>query len=172
MRKKNSNFFSVKIVGVSGIGKTSLIKKALVNLDNASHICFSEYLNKFGYLAQEKMSIALDNASGLVLMDEHLEIGDDDLFELYKKENTAGIFIIEADPQDVLKRRSKDKTRIRCQDGKKIEKEQNFSRIRATKIAMHLSIPILIVRGGSLNENLSMLISFLRFLEQNQQDLI
>ena len=170
MRKKNSNFFSVKIVGVSGIGKTSLIKKVLANMDNVSHICFSEYLNKFGYLAQEKMSLTLDNANGIVLMDEHLEIGDDDLFELYKKENTIGIFIIEADPQDILKRRIKDKTRIRCQDDKKIEKEQNFSRIRATKIALHLSIPLVIARGGSLNENLSMLISFLKFLEQDHRD--
>jgi len=166
MSVKKGCFSTIKVVGISGVGKTTVINGVIKQLPEIRHICFSEYLKKYGHLAETHMMAFLRKCDGLVLMDEHMEIGEDDLSGTYKEENTIGIFVIEATSQDILKRRKSDQTRVRCDDIEKIVIEQNNARKRAVTLSVSNVIPILFTKSGSVDENIELLNLFINLLRQ------
>lgn len=153
---------SIKVVGLSGAGKTTLIASILKYESTISCLSYGEYLKKYGY---EGVSAAcekfLSEQEGLVLMDEHLEIGDEDLARSYLEENTCGIFFLEVSYQNLIQRRINDKSRERDISIEKITSDHIKAKRRALHLADLLNIPIRIVVDTTIEENIKALESFI-----------
>ncbi len=165
--KRLKLFRAVKIVGVSGVGKTTLIRMFLRNFENTQHICFSEFLEKFKNFASQELLSSLSELSGLVLMDEHLEIGGDDLFNEYRDENVVGLFVLEAAPLQILARREKDITRSRGTNIRQIEVEQRYSTSRSFILASQLEIPVLVAKDKTPEGNMLHLVEFVKSIDSS-----
>ncbi len=140
---------TVKIVGVSGVGKTTLIKKVVSMMPEIGHMSFGQYLEQYGDEANKKWSEDLASSNGkLVLIDEHLEIGENDLSDTYKEENTAVICFLEESVEEIIKRRRQDKNRQRCLDESVVENEQLKSKRRAVDLARRLSVPFILIKDS------------------------
>ena len=107
---------SVKIAGISGVGKSTLAKKIVSHYPDISSMCFGEYLSRYGHAAQKEWEKFLEAQNGIIVIVEHLEIGDDDLLDVYRKENTKAIFLINPSVEEVIRRRKKDNAKGRKMD--------------------------------------------------------
>lgn len=153
---------TLKIVGIPGVGKTMLIMKLLKRWPYLSYLSYGEYLKLYGPKnVDAACRIFLSEQQGLVLMDEHLEIGDRDLIDSYREENTCGIFLLEVSPQHLVKRRICDTTRQRDTNEQKIITDHHKSKERAFYLAHALNIPIHSVMDASLDESIRILEEFI-----------
>ena len=153
---------TLKIVGISGVGKTTLISEVIKHWPCISCLSYGAYLKLYGPDDVDSFYRKfLSVQQGLVLMDEHLEIGDTDLIDSYREENTCGIFFLEVSPQNLIMRRIQDKNRERDIDAQKIITDQLKSRERALRLADTLKIPIHTVMDATLEESIGALEKFI-----------
>lgn len=145
-------FRTIKIVGVSGCGKTTLIQEFTKKNSQCSYMSFGEFMSLYGALANEEWNRQLKQRFGTVFIDDHLEWGDRDFVSLYRSENTLAILLITADINEIVSRRRNDRNRSRELMSSTIEREQRVSAERACSIAYSLGIPIREVHNASVNE--------------------
>ena len=152
---------TLRIVGISGVGKTTLIENIMKKNPTLIHASYGEYFKKYGERANSKLREFLFRSSGLILLDEHLEIGDDDLSDAYKEEKTIGMFFLEVSPDMLICRRHSDHKRNRPLDRNEIINEQLKAKKRAKLLAKNLKIPMCAVLNGSVKRNTYLLKLFI-----------
>ncbi|MBI2099228.1 hypothetical protein HYT45_02300 [Candidatus Uhrbacteria bacterium] len=163
---------TIKIVGISGIGKTTLIEKVISLMPEIRHMSFGQYLDQYGDEANIKWSEDLTPLNDkLVLIDEHLEIGTNDLFDIYKEEDTVAICFLEESAEEIIKRRRQDKNRQRCLDESVVMDEQLKSKRRAIDLARRLSAPFILIKDSSLEKSVEVLINIINNV-QNKTSLL
>lgn len=139
--------YTIKIVGISGVGKTTLVKLFLHKRPDIARMSFGEFLYEYKdeESARGEWEKFLSRQEKLVLIEEHLEIGEDDLADVYTKENTKAIFLIEPSLETVVRRRERD-IRQRSNDQQQIVTDMQKSRRRAVILARKLNIPLVIAK--------------------------
>ena len=153
-------FKTLKVVGISGTGKSTLINAIRKKLFDLSHVSYSKYLEKYGCEANNQLKKSLLLHEGLVLMDEHLEFDEEDIRMVYREENTCGIFFLEVSPWKLINMRKRDYTRIRDINREKIVFEQKKVKEKALFLSISLDIPMLIVKDGDIDKNVFLLKQF------------
>lgn len=160
-------FWTVKVAGVSGVGKTTILKK----IESCSTlkcriITYSVLLQKFGNeeLADYELANVLNRSTGLVIMDDHLEFDNPKKTQNYVKENTKGLVLLDSPARMLIDRIEKDPTRQRTSDEKKICADLELSRKKALEISRELSIPLLVVPNldGQIDLSINLVIAFLK----------
>lgn len=154
---------TLRIIGVSGVGKTTLIESLIKKYPELVHASYGDFFRKYGSgLANIKLREFMFSKEGLVLLDEHLEFGDEDLSKAYFEEKTVGLFLMEVTPDELLMRRKSDLKRERSLNKDEIILEQIKSRDRSVCLAKKLNLPLELVLNGKLEENLFLLELFIR----------
>lgn len=152
---------SIKIVGLSGVGKSTLIHAAQQARADITHIGFSDMRTRFGAVADKAWDACFRAASGVVLVDDHLEYGQGGLADKYRRENTSGILMLDCPLEILLSRRSADQTRRRDTTIALAEHERWLLHHRAEELANELRIPLLRLQGTCLQESFSALDSLI-----------
>jgi len=133
---------TLKVVGISGVGKTTLMALFVNKNPCCSALSYGEYLARYEGEADKYWAIDLASARGLVVIGDHLEWGDKDFVAIYRAEETRGILLLTVTPHELVERRKRDTARNRSLDALGIIAEQALSEDRARHIARELSIPI------------------------------
>ncbi len=141
---------TIKIVGISGVGKTTLIEMFIAENPACSTMNYGDYLVRYGDSADKRWASNLMLAQGLVLIADHLEFGDRDFAALYRAEETRGILLLTVTPEELLKRRKQDLTKKRSQEMSGVTAEQMKAEKRARGIAQELCIPLRSLRDATL----------------------
>jgi len=145
-------FQTIKVVGVSGCGKTTLIREFIKKYPQYSHMSFGEFIGLYGTRADKEWDRQLKQYLGIVLIDDHLEWGDRNFVSLYRSEHTLAILLITADINEIISRRRNDRNKVRDLMPHTIENEQRLSIERSYSIAYSLNIPIYKLHTTSINE--------------------
>ncbi len=162
-------YWTIKIAGVPGSGKTTL----LIAIENAqqfecSTITYSKLLRKFGTkeLADQEVNRILKRSNGLVLMDDHLEFENNQRSYNYKKENTAGLILLNPPIKDILLRIDQDISRHRCKDIMQIEEDLKISYNRAMQLVAETGIDLLVLDNfnGDIDNTIDKSLEFIRRL--------
>ena len=154
---------SVKIVGLSGTGKTTLIHEVLERLPQAVPLGYSQLCAKHGpNMVDDAWRRELDKNHPLYLIDEHLEFGDGLLEERYREENTAGIVHLVVSPPLLIERRLLDKCRQRDAGLERIRQENALSEERARHLSAALGLPLLFLYDERLETSVETLIQFIQ----------
>lgn len=153
---------TIKIVGISGAGKTTLIKSIREENPTLLHVSFGELYREFGESeADVRYKDLLRQTRGLILIDEHLEFSDYDRTDNYRAENTVAIFFLEVSPDEILRRRIEDHTRNRLPNKNVIVTEQVLAKDRALSLAKALNIPIAVMLDATIEESVYYLGKFI-----------
>lgn len=153
---------SIKIAGISGVGKSTLMHAVAAKARDVRTHCYSDYLRKFGREADMVAARDLASFGGTSLMDEHLEIGTCDLTDTYVRENTRGIVLLDVDVPTLLQRRQHDLERTRDGDLEIAQRQQRFSIERAYRLASRCQVPLLHLRNADLVRSSEALDNFIR----------
>lgn len=153
---------TLRIVGISGVGKTTLIKHVIKRNPTLIHASYGEYFKKYKEGANYKLREFIFSSEGLILLDEHLEIGNDDLTDSYREEKTVGIFFLEVSTDMLISRRLADFKRRRSIDKNRIIYEQAKAKKRALFLARTLHIPLEIILDLSIEKSIFRLESFIK----------
>ena len=145
---------SIKIIGISGTGKSTLIKAALAEFNGAVSLSFGEYLQKYGSTATAHWDEAIAEQKKLYFIDEHLEYGAGDLSETYIQEKTAAILFLEVSPLALIRRRAEDKTRVRDLDLLQVDREQKLAWARAKKIAQEIGVSLVRLKDSDFHSSI------------------
>src|SRR3990172_9475826 len=129
---------SIKVIGVSGSGKTTVIKEILRRHPEAVHLGYSEYRARYGAGAEAAWEAALAAGHPLYLFDEHLEFGNGDVAADFHRERTVGMVFLELSAEELLRRRLGDVIRQRDTDLVRAMSEQATAWQRAEDIARTL----------------------------------
>ncbi|RLI29796.1 adenylate kinase [Candidatus Bathyarchaeota archaeon] len=157
------------VVGLSGVGKSSVIEYALskkpevvrVNfgdavLDEAMKMNLVKSRDELRLLDAEvqrdlqlRAARRIGNMEGKIVVDTHMTIPGPDGYlpglpmDVLQELKPKKIIIIWAKPHEVLKRRLLDKTRTRVdEDMDEIGEHMDFDRAASMAIAVHLGIPV------------------------------
>lgn len=173
---------TVKVVGVSGVGKSTLVTE-LKRIDcNLKSVNYGDFLQKTSgfsrnqlYLCRtehyklanrgfKKLLNKYKKKDCLVLVDEHLEIDNwQNLTEVYRRENTVGIVFLDVPPDEVLNRRRKDGERHRHQQAlEEIQADQRIIKYKMEFLAKELDIPLLTIKTTSLKQSAKCVIYFIQ----------
>jgi adenylate kinase len=148
---------SIKIVGISGAGKTTLIKRFLEKNTGYDSMSFGDFLARHRNQADAEWEKCLLQSTSVILIDDHLEWGERDFISLYKAEGTMAILLIWVTPQRLMERRQRDATRIRSTEVDLIEREQLITQNRARLIASTLNISLRETIDATIEENIAAL---------------
>ncbi len=160
-------FWTVKVAGVSGVGKTTILKK----IESSSTlkcrvVTYSMLLQKFGSeeLADYELTNILNGSTGLIIMDDHLEFDNPKKTQNYVKENTKGLILLDSPARMLIDRIEKDPIRHRIGDEKKICADLEVSRKKAMELSRELSMPLLVVPNldGQIDFSVNLVNSFLK----------
>lgn len=151
---------SIKIAGISGVGKTTLIWAYAERHPATRTLSYGQFVAEHGETAASKWLECCDRLDGLVFMDEHLEFGHGDFGESYRRENTIGIVLLHAPMELLLGRRRRDESRTRDGSADKAATEYALSECRARKLSADLSIPLLRLEHLDLGVSLEKLERF------------
>lgn len=151
---------SIKIAGISGIGKTTLIRAFSAKHPETQALSYGEFVAAHDVGAVQAWRDRCEKLDGLVLMDEHLEFGDGDFDDSYRRENTVGIVLLAAPLEVLLERRRRDAARNRADDAAAAVRDHVLSEDRAFRLARRLSIPLLSLEHLNLDVSLDSLERF------------
>ncbi|MGH7228212.1 MAG: AAA family ATPase [Nitrospiraceae bacterium] len=180
---------SVLVTGVSGVGKSTLSRRAgehlgMENWDYADLMlrvapdvsCKDDlrslpWARRNQIYRQVEMLLAElfkpdDEDDNCVLLENHLSILQDGIIRTFPHEdcrryNAAGLVVIEADPEDVFRRREIDRHRSRYLGSTmEIERQQAQNRQEAACIVRYLGIPMTVIINRSLESSVSQLVSW------------
>lgn len=149
----SSLLWTVKIAGVSGTGKTTIMTRLGKTL-GCTAITYSNLLKKYGgdqELADYELAKILAATKGLALMDEHLEFHNPNKARNYRRENTRGLILLDSPLDMLIERIEKDIGKTRKVDKVKLSADLRLSRITAMKLSRELRIPLLVV--SNLNDH-------------------
>lgn len=160
-------FWTVKVAGVSGVGKTTILKKIESHSTlKCRIITYSVLLQKFcsEELADYELANILNGSTGLVIMDDHLEFDNPKKTQNYVKENTRGLILLDSPARMLINRIEKDPTKQRTSDEKKICADLELSRKKAMELSRELSLPLLVVPNldGQIDLSINLVIAFLK----------
>ncbi|MGC9049215.1 MAG: AAA family ATPase [Patescibacteria group bacterium] len=173
---------TIKIVGVPGVGKSTLIAKLLKINPKFKSANYADFLQRASDLTRDQLYLSAPanyrladklfkkflkrykRRNILILIDEHLEIGDwQKLTRAYREENTIGIIFLIADPREILNRRGKDKTRYRpIQSLQEIKQSQQKIKHTVEQLAQKLKIPLFVLENKNLKETVRFALCFIR----------
>jgi adenylate kinase len=160
---------TVKVVGVSGIGKTTLIREYRSAFPDVQIMSYGDYVRRYGRSCDLHWKRDVSCMKGFVLMDEHLEFPfADDIADAYRNEGTQGIFVLYANPQEILRRRSEDGSRTRSLDIDSIHMDQERSTRRARIVSKRLGIPLRISRSHDFRESYQCFVEFLEVVHERR----
>ncbi|MBI2049068.1 MAG: hypothetical protein HYT29_01350 [Parcubacteria group bacterium] len=144
---------TLKVVGISGVGKTTLLALFIRKNPDCSALSYGEYLARYGDEADKHWNADLVLTQGLAVIGDHLEWGDTDFVATYKAEKTCGILLLTVTPHKLLERRKRDATRKRSLDMNAIIVEQSLTKRRARYVADELSIPLRSLHDTTMRES-------------------
>jgi len=159
-------FWTVKIAGVSGTGKTTVMEGLRSNSTCSDVVVYSQLLKQFGgdqALADIQLAKILSQAEGLVLMDDHLEFDNPNKTMNYERENTRGIVLLDVPLRDLLKRISLDTKRSgREIDQQVISQHLVSSRVKALKLSQETKTPLLLIPNleGEIGRSIKVITAF------------
>ena len=143
-----NTFWTIKIAGVSGTGKTTVMDGLKVSSEiDCEVIIYSHLLGECGdqELADLKLAERLASSEGLVLMDDHLEFDNPNKTRNYLRENTRGLVLLDVPLRDLVTRIDEDKTRARIIEPKRLSHNLHTSRNKAVQLAHETKTPLLII---------------------------
>jgi adenylate kinase len=157
--------WTVKIAGISGTGKTTVMEGLRSKLAQHQTVIYSALLKQHGgdqALADIKLSEILSSAGGLVLMDDHLEFDNPNKTQKYLAENTRGLVLLDVPLRDLLKRIVLDPSRSRDADPQIISQYLNISREKAVKLSQETKVPLLVIPNleGEIERSIAVIAAF------------
>lgn len=165
-------FWTVKIAGISGSGKTSLLKRIEESsVFKCKTVTYSNLLKEFGgqSLADMELRKILECSEGLVLMDEHLEFDNPNRLSNYLQENTKGLILLDPPLEELIARIENDSSKSRVLEPQKFAQDAEKSRSFAKRLSSELNIPLLIDNNseGHFDATFDAAIEFLETLYKN-----
>lgn len=144
----SDSFWTIKIAGVSGTGKTTVMEGLKASLGcSCEIIIYSQLLKEFGdqELANMRLAERLASSQGLVLMDDHLEFDNPNKSRNYLRERTRGLVLLDVPLQDLVQRINSDKERVREVNPGFISNNLQISRNKAILLAHETKTPLLVI---------------------------
>ncbi len=141
-------FWTIKVAGVSGTGKTTVMEGLKSSADvDCEIIIYSQLLKKFGNQDSADLVLAetLTRSNGLVIMDDHLEFDNPNKTRNYLRENTRGLVLLDVPLRDLVQRIKDDKRRDRAVEPGLISHNLQVSRIKAIQLAHETNTPLLVI---------------------------
>lgn len=162
----NDSFWTIKIAGVSGTGKTTVMSGLSQYISEAfSTIIYSELLVSCGNQEAADMCLAetLEASTGLVLMDDHLEFDNPNKTQNYLRENTRGIVLLDVPLRDLIERIRSDESRKRNVEPRRVARSLRVSREKAIRLSRDTKIPLLVIPNlaGELTRSVSLIAAFI-----------
>lgn len=141
------SFWTVKIAGVSGTGKTTVMEGLKSSDVDCEIIIYSQLLNECGdqELADLMLADKLASFNGLVLMDDHLEFDNPNKTRNYLRENTRGLVLLDVSLRDLVTRINGDKSRNRSSEPRRLAHNLKVSRSKAVQLAHETKTPLLVI---------------------------
>lgn len=159
--------WTVKIAGVSGTGKTTVMEALKTAPDIPCEIViYSHLLRKHGgiqELADVKLAEILELTNGLVIMDDHLEFDNPNKTSNYLRENTRGIVLLDVPLRDLVLRIRDDETRKRKLDLQQISNDLATSRTKAITLSYKTKTPLLVIPNleGEIARSIAVIKAFI-----------
>ncbi len=158
--------WTVKVAGVSGTGKTTVMDGLKHRLGNHQTVIYSRLLKQYGGdqdLADIHLANILREAGSLVLMDDHLEFDNPNKTQNYLRENTRGIVLLDVPLRDLLKRIELDQNRQREIDQQLISQNLNVSREKAVRLSQETKTPLLVIPNleGEIERSIVVIAAFI-----------
>lgn len=144
----SESFWTIKIAGVSGTGKTTVMEGLRTSLEGSCEIIiYSQLLKEFGTQELANMMLAekLAASHGLVLMDDHLEFDNPNKSRNYLRERTRGLVLLDVPLPDLVHRINGDKKRARDVNPGLISHNLQVSRSKAIQLAHETKTPLLVI---------------------------
>lgn len=162
-------FWTVKIAGLSGAGKTEILKILGSNWQlGCKTITYSNLLKQFDDQgrADYELSKILETATGLVIMDEHLEFENPNKARNYVRENTRGLILLDLPAEMLINRIRRDPAKPRKINTVQVSLDLEVSRRRAVELSKELNLPLLVVPNldGQIDGAVDLILAFLRNL--------
>jgi len=156
----------VLIVGVPGVGKSTLCKTILEHLSGVLHLTASDYVKEKGEVDNDQQSLVrsiksvADKFKGkLILIDGHLTFGNFLIpLETLKLLELDSIIVLKEEPNTILNRRKLDLKRARKDEPvEKIrtaqEKELSYSKL----VSERLGVPVYTLKSPTVEKVLLLL---------------
>ena len=161
----SESFWTIKIAGVSGTGKTTVMERLPTSLEVACDtIIYSQLLSECGdqELADLRLTDKLAAAPGLVLMDDHLEFDNPNKSRNYLREKTRGLVLLDVPLRDLVRRINGDKARTREVNLSRISHNLRTSRSKAMQLAHETKTPLLVIPNlnGELDRSIAVIKAF------------
>jgi len=158
-------FWTVKIAGVSGTGKTTVMEGLKASTRIAcSIVIYSQLLNECGdrELADLRLAEKLEVSMGLVLMDDHLEFDNPNKTRNYIRENTRGLVLLDVPLRDLVLRIRNDENRQRDFEPAQLSRYLQVSRNKAIQLAHETKTPLLVIPNlhGEQERSISLIEAF------------
>ncbi len=161
-----ANFWTIKIAGVSGTGKTTVMNGLKSRLGQHQTVIYSQLLKQFNAdqsLADIKLATILHQANSLVLMDDHLEFDNPNKTRDYLRENTRGIVLLDVPLRDLIERISLDTNRGREMNQQIISQNLSISREKAIRLSHEVKTPLLVIPNleGEIERSIAVISAFI-----------
>lgn len=158
-------FWTVKIAGVSGTGKTTVMDGLRATPGFVGDvIIYSDLLREYGDkdLADLRQVDMMNAAKGLVLMDDHLEFDNPDKTRNYLRENTRGLVLLDVPLQHLLSRVANDTTRTREIQPREMSRNLQLSRQKAMQLSHETKVPLLVIPNleGEVRRSIALIAAF------------
>ena len=159
------NAWTIKIAGVSGTGKTTVMDGLKSRPGFAGEIIiYSHLLEVCGDkdLADLKLADMLNKAEGLVLMDDHLEFDNPNKTRNYLRENTRGLVLLDVPLKDLVTRVANDTSRSRLIAPEEMSRNLRVSRQKAMHLSHETKTPLLVIPNleGEVERSISLIAAF------------
>lgn len=158
-------FWTIKIAGVSGTGKTTVMQGLEKSLKIPHEIIiYSSLVQEYGDhdTADLKLADRISSAHGLVLMDDHLEFDNPNKSRNYIREKTRGLVLLDVPLRDLMRRITNDKSRDRGLDVREISRNLQVSRRKAIHLSHETKTPLLVIPNleGELERSIALITAF------------
>ncbi|CAN5752010.1 hypothetical protein BH11PAT2_BH11PAT2_01770 [soil metagenome] len=158
-------FWTVKIAGVAGTGKTTVMEGLRATPGFVGDtIIYSDLLREYGEkdLVDLKLTDMLNATNGLVLMDDHLEFDNPNKTRNYLLENTRGLVLLDVPLRHLVSRVSSDTTRTRDIHPREMSRNLQLSRQKAMQLSHETKVPLLVIPNleGEVRRSIALIAAF------------